>query len=209
MSFWSTVRVVLRNALTWAVGWGVAGGVIVTGLSLFNPGDFSILQRLGFSLLAGAGWGVRFAVIGAVMGTLFSTFVRLSYHGRRISDISPVRFALLGAVVGGVGLPLFLQSMHLLSDGALMPWGLVRDDAVLAAVFGAAAAGGTILLARRAERLAGGHGAEALGPETGSSAQLAPGAASGAGGERPVGFVPDARRGTEADETRDLQRRPH
>jgi hypothetical protein len=87
---------------------------------------------------------------------MFSAAVRLTYMGRRLRDIHPARFALLGGIVGGVGVPLYLQMMNVLSGTGPIAWGLVTDDGIWAAVFGAAAAGGSILLARRADALAPG-----------------------------------------------------
>ena len=144
-------RAVLRTALTWGAAWAVAGGALVGVLALLDPTPEidSIAARLGLAVLTGGMWGVRFGIAGAVMGTVFSTVVRLGYRGRRLADISPVRFALLGAVVGGVGVPLFLQTMNVLSGDGPIAWGLVLDDAPWATVFGAAAAAGSILLARR------------------------------------------------------------
>ena len=105
---------------------------------------------------------MRFGIIGAAMGAAFSAVVRLSFRGRRLADISPLRFGLLGAVVGGVGVPLFLQTMNVLSGDGPIAWGLVTDDGVWATVFGGVAAAGSILLARRADALAGGPRADAL-----------------------------------------------
>ncbi len=146
-------RAVLRNALTWGAAWALAGGVLVGVLALFSPEPEieSLAGRLGVAVLAGGMWGVRFGIAGAAMGTLFSTVVRFGYRGKRLADISPGRFALLGAVVGGVGVPLFLQTMNVLSGDGPISWGLVLDDAPWAAAFGAAAAAGSILLARRAD----------------------------------------------------------
>jgi len=146
---------VLRNAVTWGVAWGLAGGAIVTVLSLFSsdPEIGSLFERIGMSLVAGLAWGVRFGIAGAVIGTLFSTIILLGYRGRRLADISPWRFALLGAVVGGVGVPLFLQMMNVLSGDGTIPWGLVWDDGIWASAFGAAVATGSILMARHAEAL--------------------------------------------------------
>ena len=149
------LRAVLRNAATWGAAWALAGGAIVTVLSLFSasPEIDSLFERIGMSLLAGMGWGVRFGIAGAVIGTVFSTIILLGYRGRRLADISPWRFALLGAVVGGVGVPLFLQMMNVLSGDGPIAWGLVWDDGIWASVFGGVAAAGSILLARRAEPL--------------------------------------------------------
>ena len=70
--------------------------------------------------------------------------------------------ARLGAVVGGVGVPLFLQSMNVLTGDGPIAWGLVTDDAIWAMLFGGVAAAGSILLARRAERLPLGTRTDAL-----------------------------------------------
>jgi MFS family permease len=149
------LRAVLRNALTWGVAWGIAGGGLAALFHLFDPDPAieSLPERVGLALFAAVSWGVRFAFIGGVIGTVFATLIRLNYRGRRLADISPLRFALLGAVVGGVGVPLFLQAANVLTGGHMIAWGLVTDDAVWATVFGAAAAGGSILLARRADAL--------------------------------------------------------
>ena len=148
------LRAVLRTALTWGAAWGVAGGAITAAIALFdpNPAIESLPERLGMAAISGVAWGVRFAVVGAVIGAAFSTVIRLGYRGKRLADINPARFGLLGALVGGIGVPLYLQTMNVLSGGAI-PWGLVLDDAPLGALFGGAAAAGSILLARRAEAL--------------------------------------------------------
>ena len=98
-----------------------------------------------------------------MIGAVFSSVIRLGYHGRRLADINPVRFGLLGAAVGGVGVPLYLQAMNVLTGGHLIAWGLVTDDAVWATVFGAAVAAGSIMLARRADALSPGTRREELG----------------------------------------------
>ena len=158
------VRAVLRTALTWGAAWAAAGGALVALLGLFqsNPAVESLPERIGLSILGGIGWGIRFGIAGAVIGTVFSAAVRITYMGRRLRDINPASFAALGAVVGGVGVPLYLQLMNVLTGGSPIAWGLVSDDAVWASVFGAVAAGGSILLARRAEALAPGVAAGAI-----------------------------------------------
>ena len=147
------LRAVLRNAATWGAAWALAGGAIVSAIALFdpNPAIESLPERVGMALLAGVTWGVRFAIVGAVVGALFSVVIRLRYRGRRLAEISPAPFARLGAVVGGVGVPLFLQTMNVLSGDGPVAWRLVADDGVWAAGFGAGAAAGSILIARRAD----------------------------------------------------------
>jgi hypothetical protein len=159
-----TLRAVLRTAMVWGAAWAVAGGAITGALSLLNPGPGvgSLAGRVGMAVVASISWGVRFGIAGVVIGALFSSIIRLSYQGRRLADINPVRFALLGAVVGGVGVPLFLQTMNVVTGGSPIAWGLVTDDAVWATVFGAAVAAGSILLARRADALSAGAHRELL-----------------------------------------------
>src|SRR5688500_9994336 len=94
------LRAVLRNAVTWGAAWAAAGGALVTALSLFDPGPGieSLVERLGMAILSGVAWGVRFGIAGAVIGTIFASVIRLGYRGRRLADIDPVRFGMLGAV---------------------------------------------------------------------------------------------------------------
>lgn len=163
------LRAVLRTALTWGAAWAAAGGALMTLLALFdaNPAIESLPERVGMAVFAGVSWGVRFGIAGAVIGSLFSAAVRLTYTGRRLRDIHPARFALLGGVVGGVGVPLYLQLMNVLSGSGMLAWGLVSSDAVLGVVLGAAAAGGSILLARRADALSRAAEPALLDPPTG------------------------------------------
>ncbi len=163
------LRAVLRTALAWGVAWGAAGGGLAALLGLLdpNPAIESLPERLGMAIFGGVSWGVRFGIAGAVIGSLFSAAVRLTYSGRRLRDIRPARVAALGAAVGGVGVPLYLQVMNVLSGGGVLAWDLVSTDAVLGAVLGAAAAGGSILLARRADALPGSDEPALLDPPTG------------------------------------------
>ena len=148
-----SLRAVLRNAVTWGAAWAVAGCVLVAAVSLFDPdpGIESLIERVGLAILSGLAWGVRFGIAGAVIGAIFSSIIRLGYRGRRLADIDPLRFAMLGALVGGVGVPLYLQTMNVLFGDGPIAWGLVTDDALWATPFGAAVAAGSILLARRVD----------------------------------------------------------
>ena len=147
-----TLKAVLKNALLWGIACGLLGGGLVFAVSLFDPSPAidSLPERVGTALFAGAAWGVRFGIWGGAIGVLFALALRFGFRGRRLAELSPLRFAALGAVVGGVGVPLLLQLMNVVFGGGAIAWSLVTDDAVWASVFGAAAAGGTILLARRA-----------------------------------------------------------
>lgn len=148
------LRAVLRNAATWGAAWAAAGGGIVGILALFEPSAAidSLPERVGLAAFAAVAWGVRFGLAGAVIGTAFALAVRVGYRGRRLADIGPLRFSALGALVGGVGVPLYLQTMNVLSGDGPVAWNLVSDDAMWASVFGAVVAAGSILVARRAGR---------------------------------------------------------
>ena len=113
-------------------------------------------RRLRAVLRNALTWGLAWGVAGGALVAGVGQF------DPSLADISPVKFGLLGAVVGGVGVPLFLQTMNVLSGDGPIAWGLVGDDAVWATLFGGVAAAGSILLARRAERLPLGPRAEEL-----------------------------------------------
>jgi hypothetical protein len=117
---------------------------------------FAVLRLVGIipervSWIQGLGLAARFGIVGFVAGAAFSSVVRMVYHGRRLSDINWIRFGIAGGIVAGVFVPLFLQMMNLLSGDGLVPWRLVLDDGIWAAVFGGVAAGGSLRLAQRAD----------------------------------------------------------
>ena len=139
------LRAAVRNAAVWAVGWGAIGTVVASTMRIIDK------IPLGSALLDGLGMGVRIGVMGAIAGTAFFAFIAASYRGKRLSEISWVRFGIGGAVVCGLFVPLFLQSMNLLTGGEMVPWNLVWDDSVFSAIFGGVTAAGTMLLAQRHE----------------------------------------------------------
>src|ERR1041385_2625556 len=100
------LRAVAKNALLFGTLCGTAFGTLVTVYVLFvpGPGVESLPERIGGALLAGFSMGVRFALAGAAIGTFFALAVRFSFRGRRLAEISPIKFGLLGAVAGGVGI---------------------------------------------------------------------------------------------------------
>lgn len=133
------LRGVIGNAVLWGAAWTVLG--------------FGAVTALTGSLLSGVAFAPRFGIIGVITGAAFSSLVPLVYRGRRLSEISPVRFGIAGGIVAGVFVPLFLQAMNVVSGGAI-PWALVLDDAPIAAVLGGLAAGGSLALAQRVRTLA-------------------------------------------------------
>ena len=138
-------RAAFRNAVVWGAGWSAAAIVVITTMRTLGmlPGKFSWLVAIGIP--------IKFGVIGFIAGGAFSAVIRLLYHGERLSQINWIRFGLLGGAVTAVFVPLFLQTMNLLSGDGLVPWSLVLDDGVITGLFGGAAAAVSMKLAQRGE----------------------------------------------------------
>jgi hypothetical protein len=139
------LRGAFRNALVWGVAWGAFGTAVATTMRIIDK------IPLGYALLDGLGMGIRIGVVGAIAGTAFFAFISLAYRGRRLSEISWLRFGVGGAVLAGLFVPSFLQTMNILTGGDLVPWNLVFDDAVYSALFGGITAAGTMILAQHDE----------------------------------------------------------
>lgn len=138
------LRGALGNALVWGGSWGA---LALAGFSLLHLAGL-LPERV--SWLDGLGMAVRLGVAGVIAGGAFSGVIRLLYRGRRLSEISSVRFGIAGGVVAGLFVPLFLETMSLLTGGGFVPLALVTDDAVITAVLGGLAAGASLKLAQRA-----------------------------------------------------------
>ena len=143
------VRATLRNAVVWGAAWGAAAFVTMLGLrtaGVMVPASVTWLDALGMA--------IRFGVVGGIAGAGFASVVRLVYRGRRLADISAARFAIGGALVGGVGVPLLMETLSVLTGGGVVPWSSIQTDVAFAALFGAIVAGGSMKLAQLAERRA-------------------------------------------------------
>lgn len=140
------VRAALKNAIVWAAGWAAVPATI-----------FAVLRLTGVTSASwhdGLGLAARFGIVGFVAGAAFSTVVGFAYRGRRLAEISWVKFGLAGGAITAVFVPLFLQTMNLLTSGHLVPWRLVLDDSLWTGVLGAVVAGGSLKLAQRSSTLA-------------------------------------------------------
>lgn len=141
------LRGAVGNALVWGAGWAACAVVVFAGLkvtgilpaSVIWPDAILIAARLGFA--------------GGVTGAAFSLIIGMLYRGRRLSQINALRFGAGGAIVAGLFVPTFLQTMNLLSGGGMVAMKYVMDDMLLAAAFGGVAAGLSLKLAQRAELL--------------------------------------------------------
>lgn len=139
------LRAAFRNAVVWGVGWGAFGTAVATTMRLIDK------IPLRHAMLDGLGMGIRIGFMGAIAGTAFFAFIAAAYRGKRLSEISWVRFGIGGAIVCGLFVPAFLQTMNLLTGGGLVPWNLVFDDLVFSAAFGGITAAGTMFVAQRHE----------------------------------------------------------
>lgn len=139
------LRATFRNSVVWAVVWGAFGTAVASVMRLIDKIPF------GYALLDGLGMGIKIGVMGGIAGAAFFAFISVAYRGKRLSEISWPLFGIRAAVVVGLFVPGFLQTMNLLTGGSLVPWHLVADDFLLATFFGGITAAGTMILAQRDE----------------------------------------------------------
>ena len=142
-SVFRRLRGAFGTAIVWAGGWCLAALAVFATVRVL--GGFP-----GTSWVEGLEVAVKFGIVGGIAGTAFSSVIRLVYHGRRLSEISWVRFGIGGAVVTGLFMPVFFQTMNWVSGDGLVPWVLVLDDALLTAAFGGAAAAISLKIAQHA-----------------------------------------------------------
>ncbi len=139
------LRATFRNSVVWGVVWGTFGSAVATVMRIYDRIPF------GYAVRDGLGMGIRIGFIGAIAAAAFFAFISVAYRGKRLSEISWLRFGIGGAIVAGLFVPAFLQAMNLLTGGELVPWNLLSDDLVLSAVFGGITAAGTMKLAQMDE----------------------------------------------------------
>jgi hypothetical protein len=89
--------------------------------------------------------------MGAIVSTAFFAFISVAYRGKRLAEISWMRFGIGGALLAGLFVLAFLQTMSVLTGGSLVPWHLVFDETVFSAIFGGITAPGTTIVAQRHE----------------------------------------------------------
>ena len=133
----------VRNAVLWGIGFGAAG--LVASLFAVSAEPAGDLPRWAVIVSL----AVRFSVFGVVCGTLFWWITGLLVQRSRFARLGRLPVALCGAFGTAVFVPLFLQTLNLLSGDSAVPWNLVLDDAVWAFAFGGGAALGSLELARR------------------------------------------------------------
>jgi hypothetical protein len=148
-----------KNAVVWGVTWsGLAFGTILglRTIGVMVPPEIGVLDAIGMA--------IRVGIVGGIAGGAFALFISRFYRGRRLSDISWVRFGLGGAVVAELFILAFFAIMNLASGGGFPAWKDITSDLVMAAVFGGIAAGASMWLAQRTETrsISGPDGYDAL-----------------------------------------------
>ncbi len=146
MSPWKRrLRGAIGNALVWGGSFAAIGATVFTALRLagfvYSPTPW----------LTGLEITLKLGLFGAISGGAFAAVIRFAYHGRRLRDIRPGRFALTAGVATGVFVPLSMQTMNILSGDGMVAWGDVLDDGALLSVFAAIAAGASLKLAQRVQ----------------------------------------------------------
>lgn len=164
------LRAALGNAAMWGAGWALLWVLVVTVFTLLGALGLVAGPSPAEAMWAVLRFGVPFAVFGFLAGGAFSGLVRLVYRGRRLRELSAVKFGVGGGILTGFLVPTLLQLFNVLSGDGPVPMDLVLDDAVLTAVFGGTAAGVSLALAKRADRLLGDGGGPSALPE-GDSAE--------------------------------------
>jgi len=133
------IRGLVGTAVTWAVGWAVAGFGLIA-IPLLAGRGAAPFWRIALSFAAVVG------VSGAVVGTLFS-IVLGSVHGRRtLDELKPVRMALWGGLAGLVTAGAAFAATAAI--GVAMPLTGVMAVTGMIAGFGAMTGGGTVKIAQ-------------------------------------------------------------
>ena len=135
----------IRNAVVWGGAWFTLAATVALPMRLAD--DVSPLIAVADAMFIGA----RVGFIGGVAGAAFAGLISVFYRGRRLSEISALRFGLGGAILAGAFVPTVLLAGNLITgDGfAVLPY--ILDDTLMAAVFGGVTAAGSITLAQRSD----------------------------------------------------------
>jgi hypothetical protein len=145
LDFMRRLRGAFGNALVWGAGWFAVALVVVVALTALG------IVSGGFGWLALLGLPIRIGVLGFCAGGAFSLAIGLLCRGRRLEELSWVRFGIGGALVGAVFMPLLLQTLNIFSGTGPIAWRLILDDVPWMVVFGATASAGTLRLAQRSQ----------------------------------------------------------
>lgn len=132
----------VRNGVVWGAAW--------FGLAMAGFGFLEITTDTTVSLLDAIGMSIRIGIVGGLTGGAFAAFISFFYRGKRLSDISPVRFAIGGGILALTFMMAWLGLGNLLTGGSVPPWEDINSDLLYATLFGAISAGASMWLAQRA-----------------------------------------------------------
>ena len=135
-----------KNAVVWGVTWSALAFATILGLRTIGvvvPAEIGVLDAMGMA--------IRVGIAGGVTGGVFALFISWFYRGRRLSEISPLRFGLGGAVVAELFMLAFFAIPRLTMGDGLPPLDDILSDLVIAAVFGFVAAAVSMWAAQRAD----------------------------------------------------------
>lgn len=126
---WRRLRGAIGMGLTWAVAWGLLGGVPRWILGMESDLPFPIL----------------FAMLGFAAGVGFTGVLAALEGRRRFDELSAPRFAAWGAAIGGVMATAFVR-------GTTLAWPAMLGIGATFVVACAGSAAASLALARRALR---------------------------------------------------------
>jgi hypothetical protein len=152
------IRGWLGNAVVWGAAWSLAT-LPVLGLLYLNGWGYLVPDVAG-------GIAKTFFAMGFVAGGSFSTYLGIAYRNRDFDELRPGKFALLGAIFGGLLVPAFEFVPGIALFLGLPFFGAMAAGVALAATLGGATAFGTVKVAQQA----------ALTSGTESMGELEPGA---------------------------------
>jgi hypothetical protein len=147
MSSVRRLRAIALNGLVWGGAWFVGVMLLATVANLVDPPAAGVVRW---------GEGLELAVPGAILftvaGMVFSAVITLVLRGRRLAEISWIRFGLGGGAVSFLFLPTFISVMRFFSGDGMLPLTKLLGTGALGLVFGGVAAAGTLKLAQLADR---------------------------------------------------------
>jgi len=158
------LRAIALNGLVWGGSWFLGVMTLATAANLVEGRG---LRVEGWELAVPG--GILFALAGAA----FSTVVTFALRGRKLSELSALRFGLGGGVVSFVVLPTFISVMRALGGEEMLPLTKLLSTGALGLAFGGVAAAGTLKLAQVADRWLPGRSVG--GPELLEGDRMAPG----------------------------------
>ena len=139
------LRGVLGNAIVWGAGWFIVALIVTTAVGLIGGASLARWP----DAVRGA---LMFGVMGGIASTAFSLFIALRYRGKRLSDISWIRFGIGGGIVAGLFVPTFIIVMRFLSGDPFLAVQALLRNGIVGLAFGGAAAAITMKVAQSAER---------------------------------------------------------